>query len=655
MTLFGPTTSEAVNNAGMAPTSLQFNQWLANAFQPVGINGVPDLATHPMDCYQYLNNKRDVILGAANQKPLVRIADKNLNIKATIGEEVSCTVEELMADSGKATCIIRFDNWLTDWIVNQNSIYEDLHLIVDPIPTQPDWRTRWGGKITEVNIKNNEDGTSTVELVAISMREHVKRLLFAANPIFPPEIQLPRMWVLPGPTRSILFLSMFINLARIFTPILSGITNAFNPAAWINPLNPDAALNIDPLSWPLQVAFVNPVTDQSRWSVLGATWTDWHSSMADMLSDAGVVCRAYTWLTTDVDSPHTELTGLINGVEEVGVDLLGLVGLGSVDDLVGLVGNDVESLARPTRNCVVFSLEDDSGQTGPTGTAIDGLLNLIGVTGDDLITSVLFDTNTGQQLNGEPIIDSSQPVSPVIQSLLGVAPAPPKVIWRDGQFTGMIKREVTMHKAPVLTVMTGGRSPAIVNQAQTFAIKWGLSQISDLINPGFISPINTAYQMPLTNGLDSLYQGQLDNVLLAWERYTDPVRAVYGGDLQFQEYFDKGSSTAYTMAGWLTLREANFKTRPFYGFTTDAVNGRPWLIDVDVRLGQRAGFEIGGIIYVDQISAVKRTYDRKTPVVVSMSVGDDRNKHDPIAQAVRAMSAMWMAVGALFGEGTLFG
>lgn len=648
--LFGIPTNPTLST--LAP---QFSRFLDGVFAPIGSDGAPDIDTDPMVKYQYLANKRQTILDSGNQKPLVRIADKNLNIMATIGEEMSCVVEELMSDSGKAKCVIRFDNWLTDWIINQNSVYEDLHLLVDPNPTKPDWRTRWGGKITEIAVKHDEDGTATVELQAISMREHTKRLLFASNPIFPPEVQLPRMWVLPGPTRSILALSMFVNLARIFVPGLSFITNIFNPAAWLNPLNPDALLNLNPLSWPLQVAFVNPISDQSRWSVLGASWTDWHSSMGDMLTDAGVICRAYTWLTTDEDSPHTELVDLVSGVADVGMDLLDVLGLGSVDDLVSTIGDDVASLARPTRNCVVFSLEDESGQTGPTGTALDGLLNLIGVTGDDLITTTLIDYDTGQTLNGEPILDASEDTAPVIQSLLGVAPAAPKVIWRDGQFTGMLKREVNLHKAPTLTVMTGGRSPAIVNQTQTFAIKWGLSQLSDLINPAEGTFINTAYQTPLTPGLDELYQGQLDNVLLAWERYTDPIRALSSGDLQFQEYFERGSSTAYTMAGFLTLREANFKTRPFYGFQTETINGRPWLIDTDVSLGERAGFEMDGIIYVDQITAVKRTYDRRTPVVVSMSIGDDRDKHDPIARAIRVMQAIYTTIGAFMGEGTLFG
>lgn len=659
--LFGSQQNPTINDTSLGPAALQFSQWLEGVFQQVGFNGAPNPSTDPMECYQYINNRRNLRVSSANQAPLVRIADKNLNIVATIGDltggsEISCEVEELMADSGKGRCVIQFSNWLTDWIINKNSIYEDLHLLVDPIPTQPHWSTRWGGKITEINICNNEDGTATLELQAVSMREHAKKLLFAANPIFPPEVQLPQMWVLPGPTRSVLMLSMFINLARLFVPGLSTITNVFNPASWITT---DLG-NINPLSWPLQVAFVNPILDQSRWTVLGATWTDWHSSMNDILSDSGVVCRAYTYLTTDKDSPHTELTDLITGSATLGADVLDLLGMDSAADLVSAVGADVASLAAPTRNCVVFSLEDDSGQTGPTGTALDGLLNLVSVTGDDLITATLFNVDTGETLDGEPVIDVAAPDVPLLETLLGEAPSVPKVIWRDGQFNGMVKSEINMHKAPVLTVMTGGRSPAIVNQTQDFAIKWALSQLADtlFINPGVdasYTPSSLNWQTPLTMGLDNLYQGQLDNSLFAWERYTDPVRAVWAGDLQFQEYMDRGSSTAYTLAGWLTLAEANFKTRPFYGFTTDILNGKPWIVGTDVLLGERAGFEMNGVIFVDQITAVRHKYDRNTPRIVSMSIGDDRDKHDPVARAIRVMQAIYAGVGALLGEGTLFG
>ena len=144
--LFGIPTNETIANTGMAPQALKFSQWLESVFQPVGYNGAPNPSTDPMECYQYLNNRRTVIQQTANQEPLVRIFDKDLNPIATIGDYLHCEIEELMADSGKAKCVIRFDNWLTNWIINENSIFADIHLIVDPIPTKPNWRTRWAGR-----------------------------------------------------------------------------------------------------------------------------------------------------------------------------------------------------------------------------------------------------------------------------------------------------------------------------------------------------------------------------------------------------------------------------------------------------------------------------------------------------------------------------
>ena len=80
----------------------------------------------------------------------------------------------------------------------------------------------------------------------------------------------------------------------------------------------------------------------------------------------------------------------------------------------------------------------------------------------------------------------------------------------------------------------------------------------------------------------------------------------------------------------------------------------PWMIDVDARLGDRAGFEFDGVIYVDQITAIRREYDRTKPVLVSLSIGDDRDHRDPMARVMRFVSAIWTTVGALAGEGTIF-
>jgi hypothetical protein len=642
-----------INNL-LPPLGIQFSQFISGIFAPSGAAGVPDPVTDPMQAYTYMMNIVNLKMRSAMQRPLIRIADKNLNIMGELVGETDCDVEELMSDTGQCTINCSMQNWLVDWITNQVRIDEDIHILIDPVPTQRNWRTRWGGKVHQINLSRNNNGSQSAQITALSHREHAKHLLIGAMPFFPPEIQLPRMWVLPGPIRTILFATFFINLARLFLPGFNTITNIANPASWLNPLNFSGLENIDPLMWPIQVAFVNPVKDQSRWTALGAAWTSWHDSTTDMLKDCGCIMRAYTFLPDeDEDSPNLELADIISGIEGVGLDLLNIFGLQSADELVEmLAGKATTALTRPKRNCVVFSLEDMSGQTGPTGTALDGLLNLIGVTTDDLFTTILVNADTGQTLDGEQVIDVINPVTPIAEALLGVAPAAPKAIWRGTQFDRTMSKTHGLNKAPTKTMMTGGRSAAIVNQAQTFAIKYGLSQIQITNTAGFIANTGPA---PIGSGLDSLYQGQLDNVLLAWERLTDPERAIWTGDLAYQELFDKGSQTAYTLASIISLRQANWSSRAFYSFQAEVVSGFPWVLDVDVRLGERAGWEFDNVIYVDQVTAIRRHWDRHSPVLCNLSVGDDKDRADPIARSMRAINALYGTVAAFAGEGTLFG
>jgi hypothetical protein len=642
------------------------NIWLTatgqQLFAPNGINGIADGTLHPASAINYLMNKRSIIERSAFVRPLFRLADRDLNIVGELTGELAMDYEELMQETGNAKYVVHWENWLVDYMVNLTAVEEDLHLIIDPFPENTSWRWRWGGKIHTINIERKEDGTSIVEIQAVSNREHAKRLLYGANPIFPPEFQLPRMWILPGPTRSVLFISGMINLARLFLPGLSFITNIANPLSWLNPLTADALLQVNPLDWPIQCAFVNTITDGSRWTVLGATWTTWHDATQDILKDAGVMMRAYTFLANeDVDSPHTELVSLVqSAIGPVG-DLIATL-LGTTPDVATGLQTDVESVLRPSRNCVVFSFEDKSGVTGPTGTALDGLLSLIGATLDDLISSVLINSETGLTLDGEPVVDLQGSNFPIAESILGVAPAPPKVIWKEGQFTAIIDAKHVLNKGSPRTVMTGGRSPALVNESISFAIKYGLSQLSDLINPAFgstdVGPFgasaNTAWQFTPTVGLDSIYQGQLDNCVLAWERVTNPVTALWGGDLDFQEYFERGSSVAYTLASILTLQTALWKTRAYQGLQAVVLNGLTWTINIDTGLGDRNGFEFDGVIYVDQIYGIKSAVEKGKPLATTLTVGENKDKADPLGRVIRAAQGAYMLIGAILGGETIF-
>ncbi len=668
--LFGQAVNPIDNLANVLPTSFT-NLWDATGigqsiFAPIGQVtttggvGCPDGTVDPVSTINYLMNKREVIERAAYQRPMFRIGDKNLNVICEMTGEMAADFEELMCDTGSARYVVNWENWVVDYLVNLTAIEEDLHLLIDPIPSAPDWRSRWGGKIHLINVERHEDGTSTVELQAVSMREHAKRLLIAANPFFMPEVQLPKMWMLPGPIRTVLFITFFVNLARLFLPGLSFITNILNPLSWINPINADSLLQTNPLDWPIQIAFVNPAIDVSSWTVLGATWTSWHDATTDLLKNAGCMLQAHTWLTTDFDSPYDELVNLIDLTVDLGMTLvdeavsditLGLVNLSGVtNQIIKQTQSAANSIARPTRNCVIFKLYDKSGQTGPTGTPIDGLLNVIGVTLDDLFSSVLINADTGLTLDGQPVYDVNGNEFPIVESLLGVAPEVPKVIWREGQFTGIINAKHSLHKGSPRTAMTGGRSPSLVNQTQTFLIKYGLSQLSDLIGESI-----TASQIPGTPGLDSLYQNQLDNSLLAWERITNPTVLAWGGDVDYQEVFERGSAVAYTLSSVITLQTALWKNRDFQGIKVKVMPGKPWVIYVDTVLGDRNGFEFSGVIYVDQIYGIKQILANDRAYVPELTIGEDKDQANPMMLALGSLQAMYTMFGAFLGEGTLFG
>ena len=618
---------------------LEFTRNLGGIFQDrlIAAFSKPVMEQDPVTTYRYLNSRRQLILDGARAQPLVRMQDKNYNQLATIAQERSCRFEEIAHDSGNAAVVIRGGDYLGDFVRNAVRVEEDLHLSIDPIGTQPDWPTRWGGKITEINVKRDSSGLHTVELVALANREHFKTILVGTTPWFPPEVQPIKMWMLPANIRTGCFVTLFINLARLFFPPLSVITNIANPTGWINPLGLDAILNFDPLSWPIQPQFINPFLDQSRTSLLTAAWSNFHDATVDPLKDAGCTGRVWTYFQGDPTNPHPELESLLKAPANI---LGSFGGQGPLQELLDTVGTEVSDLVRPHRNCLIAGFQDNSGIEGPTGTALDGPINLFAKTLDDLITSTVLPVDVND--DGE--------VDPLFRKIFGVAPSTPWAIYRDGNQSGIIESNYQQHKGPTKTTMTGGSSPKLVNDLQTFAIRWGISQIAQAITsaPGMPAELSGV------EGLDNVYQGQLDNMLFAWQRYTNPFRAIATGDTAYQEWFERPGSAAYTMSAILNLRTGDFKKRAWRSFKTRIRNAMPYVILYDIMLDQRIGWEVDGILYVDQMSRIKYEYDRGSHITYEVSLGDDTEQQDPFAQGIKALQAVYTIAAMGVGEGWLF-
>lgn len=552
--------------------------------------------------FRLLDARRQLVLDAARQRPLLRLWDKRMQYLGTVALEKSAEYERLMDDSGVGNISLRWSDWLANLCAHDTRVQEDLHITIDPNPNQRSWRTRLGYRVTAVRAVKHDDGTKTVELDLISLREHAKHILLGATPFSAPEFQPLKSWIWFQNLRSNLAFTTFINLARSYWPPLSIATSLFDPAHWLT----TRAGNLSPLHWPVQTQFVNMAFDTSRILPLTAKWQDLHTIAEPLMDDAGVALLDYIWLTEDTTSPHPELA-----------------------ELVG------EQLARPSRNCVILAFEDKSGVVGPTGTAFDGALNLIGATLDDLITEVVLPIDQ----DGDGITD------PFFRRLLGVAPQKPSLVWRDCEYSGIVSSEHKLQRGTSQTVWTGGHSPTWLNQIETFLIKFALSQIQTTITTGLFANEGPA---PVGSGLEEAYQEQLSDILFAYEKGSNLTTLGWFNDYALLEGFEQGNGYAYVVSAALTIRQGIFKRSPKVSFTMKARDGEPNCYGYDYGVADRGLFEIDSIYYTEQVRGIKWHYDENTPIDSDLTIGRNRER-DGFAAGMKALADGWNAIGSLVG------
>ncbi len=558
--------------------------------------------------FSSLEQRRHAYTQRTTQDALIRLWDKDFRLLARVEDEESSEWEELDDKVGgaKVSIVGKEFAWLRKLVTRDVPYDQNIMITIDPDRTKPnDWRNRWGGWVDDIEDVVEQGEPDRTTLVCTSFRDHPNFISVAANPISPPQVQAPKIFLNGGGTAWTCCSTAFINLFRIYT--LNGFSpiprNLFNPSTYLD--------NAHILNWPVQVMPMNPILDQTRGCVLSSRWKDLETAQAPLLKDAGVTCRAYTWLQGD-PAPYT-------------------------------IFGDLADALKPTRNCVILSWEDNSGVDGPTGTAIDGALNLMAATADDLITSSIVPLDSDADQDGEP--------DPFIRKLLMVAPKPSPYTYRDAAHGNVRRSAMNIHKRRAVTTNVGGSSPKWLNQAITFAIRYGLSQLATFISYGVGASVSTSTG---TEGLDNLYQGQLDDVFMAFASYTNPRASAAAGPYARNDYFESGAASGLAVSTLQAFAAGDFKNRAYISWQHEISDVAPFEIGTDFSLGGRVNIERGGILYTDQVKGIKRSRERGKTRRPMLTLGDDTREEDGLVRAFRTIGDVANFAVSIANAGDMF-
>ena len=266
-------------------------------------------------------------------------------------------------------------------------------------------------------------------------------------------------------------------------------------------------------------------------------------------------------------------------------------------------------VAPPDHSVRLFKAVDKSGFSGPTGTMVDGLLNLVGTVAEDYINEFIT-------LMARPDVPEYK-----LPGWFGTATKAPFVVFPEGKYSRIASSEMTIHKAMAYAMVTGGKSPQWVNSAAKLAANAALGYLGAAIgNPGLALGV---------------FDFMVEDVLLAFHRTANTqLKARMGPDAD-PEAWVQGPGVGFTLSTLQAIRTGFWDNRGYTAFKAEIEDGAPWRVGKHFDLGDRIAFEIAGEMYVDNVRSIKLAWDRSTAPTWSISIGDDSAEEEPAAKLMR--------------------
>ena len=446
---------------------------------------------------------------------------------------------------------------------------------------------RWSGRVLTAEDKFAPIGDSqrpvrVVILTCVNDYAWLDKILCWPNFLLPIQIQFPAEALYIGPAVTCVKTLVAEQCFRLQSGLWELVDNLgsldLDWTAWFGTLLESDGNLLDMLMTPIVVVPTNPIFDTSPWVSFSGRMDQCSTLIEQVCKDTGTNVTVQLWLPGD-----PQPAGLI------------------------------VPLHLPT---IVVDATDNLNVTGPTGTFLDGILQ----TAVDLENSLL-----GQVL--APFLNPTAAYAPQgvnIAPAVGVNFVQPWVVLTDDPRGPLLEYSIKGRTPLAHTVVAGGKSPQWINDLLNIVVSWAIDAITIAIG--------------ITGIPDDLFDGTIDDVILAFWQSENGGRRRDLGPYAWPEYFCQTGSSAYTLDSWFAMQNAMWDTRGMYTYQWTFLNGFPYTLGVDIFVGQLASFASRGRLYTDYVDSVVYTDNRTTRVgKLEVTVGDGQFAESPIAKLYRKL------------------
>lgn len=227
-----------------------------------------------------------------NQIPdLIRVWDGEWKLQHIVAVDRESSFDWVDGDTGPGKLEVPTVSHVGQWILDEQGRIDrgekrNVHLTIDIAAGNQ----RLGYRMSRAAQEDREDGTSVVVAEFLSDHEELKYYTIRSNPFLPAALQIPRVFILPGPAIWVSKTCLFLQIFREHNPLITFPDDPMDLAQWVT--------SLDQSNWNIVVkptSFVEDMAAGTLWCVVTSRWKNYHDRMKAIWQDAQItpILRRY--------------------------------------------------------------------------------------------------------------------------------------------------------------------------------------------------------------------------------------------------------------------------------------------------------------------------------------------------------------------------